>query len=191
MLLYLLIPLVLALLVLASGLLIYRRMRHTLPVFKSGRFWRAESHLLEVLEGLLDTDTANKLDQQVQYFVQKGKYWRHEDDTCSGIELLEEEGRPMDPDIYFGLNDEFDLARMTFALKEKKYEVVFQVACGRLWGWTITPALPREYRFSSVNVLEARLIGHSEVDGSKPKAKAASSAGIREHTIPVAGRRSS
>lgn len=160
---YVIIPLVLSLVVLYCALAVYYRMRDTLPSFEKGAFLRSESRLLRVFEGLLDTDTANKLDAQVRYFIDHGKYWRYDDENANGVELCEGDTHPLDREACFGFQEECALAVISFELKGKSHEVIFQAANGRLWGWRVSPPLPRNIRNRQLQIKAAQLLDHSEL----------------------------
>ncbi|MBL7471288.1 hypothetical protein [Robertkochia sediminum] len=158
-----LIPLILGLIVLFCGLALYESMRNTLPTFHRGTFRKSEMRLLRILGGLLESEMANKLDAQVRYFMNHGKYWRFEGEESNGVELCEERDMPLAEDTLYDFPEDCALAEIRFQLKHDEHTITFQATHGRLWGWRVSPPLPGSTKWSKIHIKEARLLEHPEL----------------------------
>lgn len=166
-----LIPLILGLIVLFCGLALYESMRNTLPAFHRGAFRKSETRLLRILGGLLESEMANKLDAQIKYFTTHGKYWRFEGEEINGVELCEDRDKPLAENALYDFREDCSLAEMRFQLRHTEHTITFQATHGRLWGWRVSPPLPRSKKWTKVHIKEARLLEHPELalrgEGSK------------------------
>lgn len=160
---FLLIPLFLALVVLTCGLVLYRRMQDTLPAFQRGSFWRIETRLLKIFEGLLESEIADKLDRQIRYFISRGKYWRFDDDSVSGVELCQDHHEPLAEEVLYDFQEDCALAEIHFELKGIPHTITFQATDGRLWGWRVSPPLTKGAKVSQLKINEVRLLEHPEL----------------------------
>lgn len=151
-------PVFLLVLVIVLGRILYHRMKLSGPRFYQGPFYRYEKKLLREFTSMLSEPVRNQLYRQLDYFTNNGKYWRYRDDARYYVELYEVDDAVLATECRYPLKDDCVLGKIVFEVKGNKYEIVFQSVNGRLWGWTIIPAVKGLGFFPKIKVLEKKLL---------------------------------
>lgn len=136
------------------GLVIAAKRRR--PKFNNKGYTPLEKGLFVYLFDLFESELANKLKKQVEYFEPRQK-WRQYWEKSMSVELYGDHDNPLLDELRYNRRDESKLATIRFKVKEEKYAIEFNNYDGRLWGWKIRPNPKSIMKFESFQVTSKKI----------------------------------
>lgn len=113
-----------------------------------------EKKLFEIFTSMFDSDLADKIKKQIEYFEKKRK-WRKYWEKSMSIELYGDKKMP--PNLKFQNCEENKIATIRFKINDEKYSVDFNSYDGRIWGWKIRPNPKRIQKLNNIEIISKKV----------------------------------
>lgn len=124
------------------------------PKFNKKGYTKLEKKLLDIFTSMFDSDLAEKIKKQIEYFENKRK-WRQYWEKSMSIELYGD--KKLSPDLKYSRQDDSKIATIRFKVNEEKYSIEFDSYDGRIWGWKIRPNPKRIQKTDNIEVISKKI----------------------------------
>lgn len=125
------------------------------PKFNNKGFTILEKRLVGIFSEMFDSELADKIKKQIDYFGNKRK-WRQYWEKSMSIELYGD--HDFSEDLKYARRDESKIATIRFKVNEESYSIDFDSYDGRIWGWKIRPNPKQIQKIDKIDVTSKKII---------------------------------